>query len=133
MVFNRRPKIFKGIPTYSHRMIMRLPEIEEPIEIKEFIRNTRRSMGPGGGIHADSLAVWTMTSNKLPKFLWNAWKGQLKQHGIKWQTFLKILGRHTNDFVKWALYDKMGWDEVISRVCSTIEKYTQIRVSGKYL
>ncbi|NJE13850.1 hypothetical protein [Thermococcus sp. LS2] len=104
-------------------MVMRLPKIEEPIEIKEFIRNTRRSMGPESNIDWDSLAVWTF--NKLPKFLWDAWKDQLKQHGIKWQTFLKILRLHTDDFIKWAIYDKISWGEVLKRLTSTIEQYSQ--------
>ncbi len=102
---------------------MGLQKLEEPYKIKEFIRNVRQNFGSTNNIDYDSLAVWSF--NKLQKFLWDNWKPELKQMGIRWQLFLKILKLHTDDFIKWALYDKMSWDEVIERVISTIEQYAE--------
>ena len=102
---------------------MALKDLDEPIQIKEFIRKVRANLDGDNSIDNDALAVWSF--NKLPKFFWDSWKAELKEMGIKWQLFLKILKLHTDDFIKWALYDKMSWDEVVDRVSSTIEQYAK--------
>jgi len=100
-----------------------LPMPEEPREIKVFIKNVRQNLGSGNNIDYDSLAVWSF--NKLQKFLWDIWKPELKKVGIKWQLFLKILKLHTDDFIRWALYNKMSWSEVLNRLISTVEQYAK--------
>ena len=104
---------------------MGLRELDEPLEIKEFIRKVRKDIGGENDIDNDALAVWTF--NKFPKYFWDNWKSELKKMGIKWQLFLKILKMHTDDFIKWAIYDKMEWDEVVERLSSTIEQYAKKR------
>jgi len=104
---------------------MGLEKLDEPMEIKEFIRKVRADLGGDNSIDSDTLAVWTF--NKLPKYFWDNWKAELKEMGIKWQLFLKVLKMHTDDFIKWALYDKMEWSEVVERLSSTIEQYAEKR------
>ncbi|WP_157203043.1 hypothetical protein [Methermicoccus shengliensis] len=101
---------------------MGLKRLDEPSEIKEFIKKVRADLGRDNNIDSDALAVWTF--NRLPKFFWDGWKEELKVMGVKWQLFLKIMRMHTDDFIKWVLYDKMSWDEVVDRVISTIEQYS---------
>jgi len=102
---------------------MGLRGLDEPLDIKEFIRRVRADLGGGNSIDRDALAVWTF--NRLPKYLWDNWKAELKEMGIRWQLFLKVLKMHTDDFIKWALYDKMEWSEVVERVSSTLEQYAE--------
>lgn len=104
---------------------MGLGKLDEPVGIKEFIRKVRAEIGGDNSIDSDALAVWTY--NKLPKYFWDSWKAELKERGIKWQLFLKILKMHTDDFIKWALYDKIDWDEVVERVSSMVEQYAEKR------
>lgn len=100
---------------------MSLENIDEPLDIKEFIKKVRADLGGDNNIDFDALAVWSF--NRLPKFFWDNWKVELKKKGVDWQLFLKILKMHTDDFIKWALYDKMDWEEVVNRVKSTVEQY----------
>ena len=102
-------------------MGLRVPP--EPREIKEFIVDVRRRVS-GSYVPVesyDALAVWAF--NKLPKYLWVSWREDLKMLGISWQRFLKILNFHTNDMILWAIYDRMSWDELVSRIIETINRY----------
>jgi len=108
---------------------MDLPIIEEPKDIKSFIKSVRAGLGGSPDIDWDSLAVWSF--NKLPKYLWENWKNELKKNGITWQKFLTILRFHTSDIVDWALYDKLTWKELIERISSTIERYSRLLAEAR--
>jgi len=101
---------------------MGLPLPEEPRDIKNFIKSVRAGLGGGTNVDYDSLAVWSF--NRLPKYLWERWEGELKKRGITWQRFLKLLSLHTMDMVEWALYDRLGWVELVKRIETTIETYS---------
>jgi len=66
----------------------------------------------------------------LPSYLWRLWKDELGRRGITWQRFLRILSLHTKDIVDWALYDRLGWAELIKRITMSIESYSRGAPSG---
>jgi len=106
-------------------VVMGLGVPREPVEIKEFIRVVRARLGGGADVDYDSLAVWAF--NRLPKYLWDEWKGELKLRGITWQKFLRILRMHTSDIIEWALYDKLGWVELVERLVALLERYSSAK------
>jgi len=100
----------------------------EPTEIKELIQAVRAGMGGKGSysdVDYDSLAVWSF--NRLPKYLWECWKQELKERGITWQKFLRILKLRTMDIIEWGLYDRLSWGELMERIRYTIEMYSEGR------
>ena len=102
---------------------MGLPVPREPVEIKALIRSVRKKVGDVNDIDSDSLAVWSF--NRLPKYLWECWKAELKSRGITWQKFLRILKLRTMDVIEWGLYDRLGWEELVKRIEHTIETYSE--------
>jgi len=103
---------------------MGLPTPGEPKNIKELVKIVRMRLGGGSpDIDYDSLSVWSF--NELPKYLWEAWKAELKERGITWQKFLRILSLHTIDLVEWGVYDRLEWTELIKRIEATIENYSK--------
>jgi len=106
---------------YIWGMWLILPE--EPKDVKEMIKSVRAMLGGDGNVDYDSLSVWAF--NKLPKYLWRYWGNELRQRGITWQKFLKILKLHTSDIVAWALHDQLGWAELVKRLVQSIEAYSR--------
>lgn len=107
---------------------MGLPVPREPIELKEFIQIIRSRMSSEDNrsdINYDSLAVWSF--NKLPKYLWEEWKVDLKRRSITWQTFLRILKLHTIDMIEWAIRNSLTWEKLIRRVENSINNYSTRR------
>uniref|UniRef100_A0A7C4FIL6 Uncharacterized protein n=1 Tax=Ignisphaera aggregans TaxID=334771 RepID=A0A7C4FIL6_9CREN len=104
---------------------MKVPR--EPVEIKELMQVVRVRLG-GADVDYDSLAVWAF--NRLPKYLWNEWRDELKLRGVTWQRFLRILRMHTLDMVEWALRGSMPWPELVRRIEESIDRYSALS-SGK--
>ena len=100
-----------------------LPIPEEPRDIKNFIKSVRAGLGGSANVDYDSLAVWSF--NRLPKYLWEFWRDELKKRGITWQMFLRLLNLHTLDVVEWAIYDRLGWVDLVKRITATIENYSK--------
>mgnify|MGYP001626512026 CR=1 FL=1 len=96
---------------------------EEPRDVKELIKHVRAISGSESNIDWDSFSVWAF--NRLPKYLWECWRDELRRRGITWQKFLKIMKLHTSDIVAWALYDQLEWSEVIRRVERSVETYSK--------
>ena len=112
----------------------------EPKEIKEAIRSL---MGRMTGEEEDwgPLAVWY--GNKIPQYLWTSqsWKNKLSKRGWKWQDFLNLLSRHTQDMIRWV-NNQISWDRLVEVIeadlgssitkldekqeISTIDKYSKI-------
>ena len=107
---------------------MRLSRLPEPIDIKEFIKQVRASFDEDENPEYDFQAVWSL--NKLPKYLWNGWKQELRKMGVNWQTFLRILKLHTIDAVEWALRETMTWDEFLDRISESVKRYGVKRNAG---
>lgn len=100
---------------------MGLPVPKEPVEVKEFIKEVRSYLGSGNDVKNDSLAVWSF--NKLPKYLWNQWGGELRRRGITWQKFLRILRLRTEDMIEWALRESLSWEKLVKKIEKTINNY----------
>lgn len=100
---------------------MSLRSLPEPTDIKELIKQVREGLDEGENIEYDSQAVWSL--NRLPKYLWNGWKEELRSMGVNWQTFLRILKLHTIDAIEWALRETITWEEFLNRVSKSIEHY----------
>ena len=97
-------------------IILQVPK--EPLEIKSLIKSVRSRLGTNRSIKYDSFAVWSF--NQLPKYLWESWKGVLKENKVSWQDFLVTLKLHTKDMIDWALYDRISWEELVGRITETI-------------
>jgi hypothetical protein len=111
----------------------------EPVEIKEAVRTLMGSM-TGGEEDWGTLAVWY--GNKIPQYLWTdqGWKRRLSKRGWKWQDFLNLLSRHTQDMIQWA-NNRMSWEKLVEAIendlgrsitrldekqeTSTIDRYSQ--------
>ncbi len=91
---------------------------KEPREIKDLIKSVRSRLGANRSIKYDSFAIWSF--NQLPKYLWQSWKEILRENKVSWQDFLAILKLHTKDMIDWALYDRISWEELVSRITETI-------------
>ena len=104
---------------------MKVPK--EPTEIKELIQAVRVRMGGESSysdVDHDSLAVWSF--NRLPKYLWEQWKNDLRERGITWQKFLRILKLHTLDIIEWALRESMTWPELVKKIEKSIDNYSAL-------
>ena len=99
----------------------------EPKDIKEFIRKTLKVFEESeGGVRVfndwmKSLSVWY--GNKLPSYLWSHWRDKLVSYGYSWQKFLRVLKNHTKDTILWAIYDKLSWSDLVSRIINSTEKH----------
>ena len=104
---------------------MDLPVPPEPKDIKMFIKEQRKRLGPESNIDYDSLAVWYL--NKLPSYLWKHWKIHLESKGYTWQRFVKVLKYSTSDIIEWALYDNLEWDKLVNRLAELLDRYATMR------
>lgn len=99
---------------------------KEPVDIKNFIRSVRRNIEGSGesGDWIDSTSVWY--GNRLSRYLWRAWRNELVNHGYSWQKFLRVLRLHTQDMVLWAIYDKLSWSDLVSRIIDSVNRYAMV-------
>jgi hypothetical protein len=79
---------------------MRLEGPPEPAEVKKWILEVRKRLGPSEGNDWDSLAVWY--GNRIPKYLWSVRKSALVREGFTWQRFLRLLKYRTDDALLWG-------------------------------
>jgi len=91
---------------------------KEPIEIKKQILELRSRLGSDNEIDWNSLAVWY--GNRIPQYLWGAWKGELGKKGFTWQKFLKLLRYRTDDAFLWVA-GKMSWGDFMKEVLESLE------------
>ena len=99
---------------------MKLPTAPEPAEFKQEAQQYRqRQKYPG--MSYDTFYI-SLVKN-LPSYLWITcrWKNVLKEEGIKWQRFQKIVWRVP---LKQWLQDQRTWDDVVRGVHDQIEKRT---------
>jgi len=104
---------------------MELDVPPEPREIKESIKKYRGVLGSTPDIEYDSLAVWY--NNQLSSYLWRHWKSTLESYGYTWQRFIKVVKYTTEDIIEWALYDKLGWAELVKRLVALLERYSVVK------
>jgi len=85
---------------------------KEPKEIKKWIQNQSQQRD-SSEIDWASLNVWF--GNKLPRFLWKEWQGELKPVGFNWQKFLKLLKYRTDAIILWS-QGKLKWENLIKEI-----------------
>lgn len=91
---------------------------EEPVGVKKDILDLRETLGSDKRIDWDSLSVWY--GNKIPQYLWNSWKSELKKEGYNWQKFLKLMKYRTDDTILWVS-GSISWEDFMNRVVDSIE------------
>jgi tetratricopeptide (TPR) repeat protein len=97
---------------------MLLPVPPEPRDIKKWMRSLKESQFGDPTINWDSYVVWA--GNKLPKYLWQSWKSNLKPAGFTWQKFMRVLRHRTDVGVMW-FKGAMPWEEFVAKVTALIQ------------
>jgi len=69
-------------------------------------------------INWDSFIVWA--GNKLPKYLWDTWKADLKPRGFTWQKFMRLMRYRTDISVLWYK-GALPWRDFVKGVIELIE------------
>ncbi len=70
------------------------------------------------------IKLYTLSARFLPKYLWDAWKPQLKSKGIQWQLFLRALSACDHDVISWVKGNK-SWSELIDVIIKVLDKAQQ--------
>lgn len=115
-------EIFRGVYLLfdtPYTWDMALPTPKEPKHVKEWIKSVEQGTSKTSStINCDSLNVWY--GNRLPKYLWDEWKNDLKPRGFTWQKFLKLLSHRTDAVLLW--YKGMyTWEQFIKETRNLIE------------
>lgn len=90
----------------------------EPSDVKKLILEAKARLGVSDEIDWNSLAVWY--GNRVPKYLWGAWKNALEEKGFTWQSFLKVMRYRTDDALLWV-DGRMSWENFVRRVQDSLE------------
>jgi hypothetical protein len=90
----------------------------EPKEIKSWMKSIKETQLTDPSIDWDSLVVWY--GNKLPKYLWDAWKTELKPMGFTWQKFMRLLRYRTDVGVMWYK-GFLRWEEYVKKVVELVD------------
>ena len=97
---------------------MNLSIPKEPNELKQWMQEMRSNYMAGLGTGGDRSVVWF--GNKLPQYLWDAWKKTLKPQGFTWPKFMRLLCHRTDISVLWSK-GLLPWDEFVRKVVTLIE------------
>lgn len=96
-------------------MLLQIPP--EPRDLRDWMQSLKRTQLNDPSINWDAFVVWS--GNKLPKYLWDHWKGDLKPLGITWQKFMRIMRHRTDVGVMWY-QGVMPWPDFIQKVIDLI-------------
>ena len=97
-------------------MKLRVPK--EPKNILTHIKSVHAQMSAGSDINWESFSVWA--ENKLPQYLWNEWKDELKPRGFTWQKFSHLIRMRTDKMVGW-LKGLNKWEDLAKDIIDLIE------------
>ena len=97
---------------------MALPIPREPKDILAYVRSVETQMSKGSDINWDSFSVWA--ANKLPQYLWNEWKDELKPQGFTWQKFSRLIRMRTDKMVGW-LKGLNVWSDLAKDIVDLLE------------
>ncbi|GEM_PF-441694 len=97
-------------------MILAIPP--EPTELRSWMQSLKKGQFDDPGINWDVYVVWS--GNKLPKYLWDHWKGDLKPLGINWQKFMRILRHRTDVGVMWY-QGTLPWADFVQKVAELMK------------
>ncbi|MDO8572921.1 MAG: hypothetical protein Q7S11_04110 [bacterium] len=86
----------------------------EPKETKTWMLSLKNNSFTNDGTKKDDAYIlWA--GNKLPKYLWDHWKDDLKPLGINWQKFMRILHHRTDVGVMWY-QGTLPWADFVQKV-----------------
>ena len=95
-----------------------MPEVlapKEPKEVKEWMKKIEEQMDaltiPKR--KRDALVVWY--GNKLPQYLWNSWKRELRVKGFTWQKFLTMMKFYEEDVISWYR-GQLSWENLSKKI-----------------
>ena len=91
------------------------------------MKSVRKQMGDST-IDWDSFSVWA--ANKLPQYLWNEWKDELKPQGFTWQKFSRLLRMRTDKMVGW-LKGLNVWNDLANDIIDLIKSPLGKNISKK--
>lgn len=89
----------------------------EPIELKVWMISLKDSDYGDLGGKSEASVIWA--GNKLPKYLWDHWKIQLKPFGLTWQKFMQVLHYRTDIGIMWYK-GMLPWNDFITSVTKLI-------------
>ena len=93
---------------------MKLKNVEEPVEIKRLalqkVKELERVLD-----EESIIAMFSLGSRYLPKYLWKYWSDELKENSISWQVFLRILGKCKNQVIGWV-EGRVKWEELLKTI-----------------
>jgi hypothetical protein len=94
---------------------------KEPKQVKEWMRKNEEHFGslPIPKRKRDALVIWY--GNKLPQYLWNNWKNQLRVEGLTWQKFLRLMKFSEEKIILWY-QNKLSWKELVKKITNLIKK-----------
>ncbi|UCH38252.1 MAG: hypothetical protein JSV76_03615 [Candidatus Bathyarchaeota archaeon] len=90
----------------------------EPNHIKRALETLIDRMNDEPG-DWQALAVWY--GNKLPQYLWTEqnWKTDLTKFGWRWQSFLRVLSKHTPSIIRWVT-NELSWSELLGELIADL-------------
>lgn len=91
---------------------------KEPTEIKEWMKNIHKTIYNGPGVNWPPAVVWA--ANRLPKYLWDHWKDELKSRGYTWQLFMRVMRYRTDNVLLWY-YGSISWEELADTIIELME------------
>lgn len=97
-------------------MILNIPP--EPTELRDWMQSLKRTQFNDPTVNGDNYVVWA--GNKLPKYLWDHWKDDLKSQGLTWQKFMRILRHRTDVGVLWY-QGILPWPDFIQKIAGLIK------------
>src|SRR3989338_4012038 len=97
-------------------MLLNIPP--EPTELRDWMQSLKRNQFNEPAINWDAYVVWA--GNKLPKYLWDHWKSDLKPLGITWQKFMRILRHRTDVGVMWY-QGALPWADFVQKVAELMK------------
>ena len=98
----------------------------EPLTLKKSIKDLMDKYSSERW-HADKFLVWF--GNRIPSYLWTEcrWKYPLTKEGWTWQSFLKLLSKRTDNFVRWAR-GELNWESLINEIIRDLKASRRRRV-----
>lgn len=101
----------------------------EPTDLRAWMLSMKQSTFNDPAINWDAYVVWA--GNKLPKYLWDHWKDDLKAQGITWQKFMRILRHRTDVGVMWY-QGVMPWPDFVQKIVDLIKGPIGKEASGQF-
>ena len=96
-------------------MILTVPP--EPVHLRNWLLSLKRSAYSDPSVNGDSSVLWA--GNKLPKYLWDHWKDDLKPLGFTWQKFMRILRHRADVGIMWY-QGTLPWADFVQKTASLL-------------